>query len=415
MRSLRFIHSADLHLDSPFKGKSYLPDELKEQLRASTFEAYERLINQAIHHQVDFVLIVGDLFNEEMRSLKAQVKLREGFQRLEHYGIQVYVSYGNHDYIRGVHYPISYPSNVHIFKDEEVRSLPFYRDDRLIANIYGFSYEQRSVTENKAQLYNKQGEADYHIAMLHGSLETAQASHDVYAPFTMADLVRKSMDYWALGHIHKRQQLSDLPPVIYPGNIQGRSSKENEAKGCYLVEWKGDQFVPYFLPLHSFIYENVEQICKNLKHPEDLEALLEEAKQSIICDSPILLTITLKGDQGLLEKWKYEGVLKQWVEIVNERENIDQEWIWIDQVFIEDQPSWNESELKASAHFTGEVLRNFDNLSNDDIQDYMAPLYKHRRASKHLNDFSDTEQQEIMESAKSLVIQQLLKGKEVDS
>ncbi|MCP3033268.1 DNA repair exonuclease [Halobacillus sp. A1] len=411
MAGLRFIHSADLHLDSPFKSKSHLPDRLKEQIRASTFEAFERLVDEAVHFQVDFVILAGDLFNEETRSLKAQVKLREGFERLHLHNIQVYVSYGNHDFIEGAHYPITYPANVHVFMEEEVTSFPYWRDGDHVANIYGFSYKKRAVHDKKVREFKKTGEPDFHIAMLHGSLET-QTEHDVYAPFSLNDLLEQGMDYWGLGHIHKRQQLSVHPPVFYSGNIQGRSRKESGEKGCYVVEWRGTQFDNTFVPLHSFTYEEVTQAAYNIEYPEAIEHLLEEAKQSVKSEQPVLLTVTLKGHEGRLMKWKSEGILSEWIDLVNERENLEYGWIWIDQIFIEDEPAWNEEELKASSQFAGEFLNNLDSLSSLEWEAAIAPLYKHRRAGKQLEEITDEEREEIKQAAKQLVMQQLFSGRE---
>ncbi|MCP3026763.1 DNA repair exonuclease [Halobacillus sp. A5] len=407
MTSLKFIHSADLHLDSPFKGKNNFPEALKEQLRASTFEAYDRLIQKAILHHVDFVLLVGDLFNEEVRSLKAQVKLREGFERLKQHGIHVYVSYGNHDYMAGTHYPISYPENVHIFNEETVRSLPFQRENNVIAQIYGFSYEQRAVTNKMVQQFVKSEKAPFHIAMLHGSLET-QTEHDVYAPFSMSELYKAQMDYWALGHIHKRQELSVHPPVIYPGNIQGRSHKEYGEKGCYLVEWKDERFHCKFLPLHSFTYERLEVDCNHVGHPQELELVFEEAKRSIASTSPMLLRLTLTSSEGKLSKWESEGLIEDWMELVNERETLEEAWVWIDETVIKDIPDWDEEELKKSNYFAGEFLRNIEEVEDEEFSQYVNPLYSHRRASKWLDELTSEERKEVMQSAKELVLQQII-------
>ncbi|WP_101843405.1 DNA repair exonuclease [Halobacillus sp. Marseille-P3879] len=407
MTTLKFIHSADLHLDSPFKGRSHFPEHLKEKLRSSTFEAYERLIQQAIHHRVDFVLLAGDLFNEETRSLKAQVKLREGFFRLNQYGIQVYMSYGNHDYLAGAHYPISYPENVHIFDKQVVESIPFCREGEVIAQIYGFSYEEKAVSDKMVSFYHKEGNSPFHIAMLHGSLET-QTDHDVYAPFSMNDLYHSPMDYWALGHIHKSQILSYSPPVIYPGNIQGRSHKESGEKGCYLVEWKDEQFTWRFLPLHSFTYESVEASCYHIEHPQQLEDVIEEAKAKRSFSSPALLKLTLKSSHGRLKKWKSKGVIQEWIELINEREPLEGKWIWIDEVTVEDVPDWDEEELKNSTHFAGEFLRNLEDLTPEQFQQSIDPLYSHRRASRWLDHLTEEEKEEVLESAKEMMLQQII-------
>src|SRR5690625_3998228 len=169
--SISFIHAADLHIDSPFKGMRNAPENVFESVRHSTFDAYDRLIDTALEKAVDFVLIVGDLFDHEQQSLKAQLHVKKGFERLEAADIAVYLSYGNHDYIEGNHYPIEFPENVHTFSEANVTAKPFTKDDETIAHIYGFSYVQRDVRENKATQFTVTNETiPYHIAMLHGTL-----------------------------------------------------------------------------------------------------------------------------------------------------------------------------------------------------------------------------------------------------
>lgn len=177
-KQISFIHAADLHLDSPFSGLAHLPESIFQAVRESTFQALERLVTTAIDRQVDFVLIVGDLFDNERQSLKAQIKLRDAFEKLKKHEINVYVSYGNHDHINGNIHPVTYPDNVFIFSSEQVRSFIFTKNNKEIAEIAGFSYENRAVTENKVNEYKiKNKSIAFHIAMLHGSLQS-NTDHD---------------------------------------------------------------------------------------------------------------------------------------------------------------------------------------------------------------------------------------------
>ncbi|MCA0983898.1 DNA repair exonuclease [Halobacillus yeomjeoni] len=406
--TLRFIHSADLHLDSLFKSKSHLPERLLKQMRSSTFEAFDRLIDQALYYDVDFVLIVGDLFNESIRSLKAQVHLRDGFKKLCKKGIPVYVSHGNHDYVKGNRYPIDYPENVHVFQTEEVERFSYWKGGIHKANLYGFSFENRAVRERKVQEYRKEEDPMFHIALLHGSLET-NTDHDVYAPFKMEELYERNMDYWALGHIHQRQTLSHLPPVVYPGNIQGRSRKESGEKGCYLVEHNGEEWNLTFLPLQSFVYEEVTVSCEGVSSPKDLESIFENAKQQIShTNSSVVLSVELVSSSGILNKWDSEGILEEWVEIVNEGENFEEEWIWIDRVMISEQPVWDEEELIRSQHFAGELVKGADEVTEEEIEEWISPLFQHRKASKYLSVLTKEEMKEVKEDAKRVAIEQLL-------
>ena len=409
--SVRFIHCADLHLDSLFKTKTNLPPILLNQLRSSTFEAFDRLIEEAINCSVDFVLIVGDLYDEELRSLQAQVHLRRGFAKLEKEGIDVFLSYGNHDYINGAKYPIQFPSNVHIFESEDIESFVFYKNGEAAARIYGFSYEHKRVTERKVEQYERVPGATLHIAMLHGSVES-NTDHDVYAPFLVEEMYKKQMDYWALGHIHKRQIVSQDPPVIYPGNIQGRSRKESGAKGCYVVDLNQSHSKQTFLPLHEFVYKRMTVDCTQLESPEELEGKLEGAKQSLETDCAVMLEVELQSTSGLLNKWKTSGVLEDWVGVVNESESLSDHWVWIDTVHILDRPSWNEEELKQGQHFTGALLHEAEQITDDQLHVWLSPLMEHRKMTRLIEELSSDEKRDILEQAKTIAIEKLLAKEE---
>src|SRR5690625_125979 len=218
---LTFIHAADLHLDSPFQGLAKSPEQVFKDVQESTFQALENLTNIAIEKDVDFVLLVGDIFDENLQSLKAPIKLRQAFERLQSHNIYVYMSHGNHDYIKGHAHQVNYPANVFVFPDEHVTAYYYPNESESLAAIYGFSYEQRSVMSRKAQEYTKiKQRIPFHIATLHGSLH-GDTAHTAYAPFNLKELLQQEFDYWALGHIHNRQVLHNSPPIVYPGNIQG--------------------------------------------------------------------------------------------------------------------------------------------------------------------------------------------------
>ncbi|MFQ3543770.1 DNA repair exonuclease [Halobacillus rhizosphaerae] len=413
---LRFIHSADLHLDSPFTQLSGVPESLIEQLRASTFEAFTRLIDQAIHHKVHMVLIAGDLFNESTRSLKAQIHLRNGFRRLDNEGIQVYITHGNHDYLKGMRHPVTYPDNVHVFTQETVEVLPLIIAGTHTANIYGFSYVEKQVTDRKAAEFTRDPTCPLHIAMLHGSLDGPGGDHDVYASFSLEELREQSMDYWALGHIHKRQHLSIEPPIIYPGNIQGRSRKEQGEKGCYLVEHSFGEWAFEFLPLQSIVYEHQVTDNLSLESPHEIEPLVNQIKSNLKENySKVMLSLTFQGKSGWLQKWKSEGVIENWREVLNEEEVYESSWVFITEININDQPEVDEAQLIQSNHFSGEFLRDVEKLTEDQWNEWLKPLVKHKRAAAYLTPFTEEEKQDIISGIKEKTLPLLLKDGETNS
>src|SRR5690625_1250939 len=145
--SISFIHAADIHLDSPFKGLTHIPDALFSQVRESTFRAFDNLVTTAINRQVDFILLVGDLFDNEVQSLKAQVYLKKAFEQLQSHHINVYLSYGNHDFINGNIHPISFPENIFIFPNEHVTSFTYSKINQSLTSYFDFSYEINSISD----------------------------------------------------------------------------------------------------------------------------------------------------------------------------------------------------------------------------------------------------------------------------
>ena len=66
----RFLHAADIHLDSPLKGLAGHEGRAVERIRAATREAFDQLIGSAIDEQIDFLIIAGDLYDGDWRDYK---------------------------------------------------------------------------------------------------------------------------------------------------------------------------------------------------------------------------------------------------------------------------------------------------------------------------------------------------------
>ncbi|WP_407889536.1 metallophosphoesterase family protein [Levilactobacillus sp. N40-8-2] len=251
---MKFIHAADLHLDSPFLGLQHLPNVLLAQVRKSTFSAATKVFDQAITDQVDFVLLAGDLFDRAEQSVSAQAYLFEQFERLNDAQIPVLISFGNHDYLADQHQTVAYPANVTVFGPEaETKTLTL--DSGETVAISGFSYPQRWVPDDQVGQFPSHAATDWHIGMLHGAVSTGRDDH--YAPFTVAELLTKHYDYWALGHIHHRQFLHEQPPILYAGNTQGRAITENGTKGAYLVTSQQGRLVPEFFETATINWEAI--------------------------------------------------------------------------------------------------------------------------------------------------------------
>lgn len=275
---VKYIHAADIHLDSPFKGLKNIPEALFNKIKASTFNAFEKLVDTALFHQVDFVLLSGDIYDLEDRSIRAQVFLREEIERLNQAGISVFIIHGNHDYLTNDELHLSLPNNVTVF-DSNVETIQFETQCHETISISGFSYDRNWIEERKIKDYPyRNNTSDFHIGMLHGYMEGESTSHAHYAPFTLNELKEKNYDYWALGHIHKRQQLSKEPLIYYSGNTQGRHKNEAGEKGCLLVELKKSSKKATFIPTADIKWQTINMDLTTLK---TIDGIFDEIKRKI--------------------------------------------------------------------------------------------------------------------------------------
>ncbi|QBP18692.1 metallophosphoesterase family protein [Acetilactobacillus jinshanensis] len=240
---MKFIHTADLHLDSPFDNlrNDGTPDAVWNLVYHSTYQSFAKIVRSAIDQQVDFVLIVGDLFDRQDQNVHAQNFLKHELSLLDQHQIPVLLSFGNHDYYSGDYQKLSYPGNTYVFP-KQVTTKSLKLRDGTIVNVTGFSYGSRWEQQRIINDFPVKHDCDYQIGMIHGQISSGSSN---YTPFSLDELLSKHYDYWALGHIHKRQVLNKWPPVVYPGNIQGRTPNETGDKGYLLVD-SNHQFQPEF-------------------------------------------------------------------------------------------------------------------------------------------------------------------------
>lgn len=231
MPSFRFLHTADIHLDSPLKGLAGHEGSLTERIRGATREAFDQLVGHAIEELVDFFIIAGDLYDGDWRDYKTGLFFVNQMGRLNIAGIPVFLLYGNHDAESQITRRLVLPENVKVFGSRKPET---FKLDELNVVIHGQSFRQRDISENLALTYPDPSAGEFNIGVLHTGLG-GMGGHENYAPCDLSDLVNKGYDYWALGHVHQAQVLHERPHIVFPGNLQGRHVRETGSKGAYLV------------------------------------------------------------------------------------------------------------------------------------------------------------------------------------
>ncbi len=232
--SFRFLHAADIHLDSPMKGIKGLSTQsgdIAHQVRSATRGALRRLVSLALEEDVDFVVIAGDLYDGDWRDYRTGLFFVEQMGRLNAKDIPLYLLYGNHDAESQITKRLELPGNVHVFGSRVPQS--FQLTGPRVA-LHGQSFRQRDISENLVPGYPEPVPGIFNVGVLHTGLGGA-SGHANYAPCSLHDLVNKGYDYWALGHVHHAAELHRDPHVVFPGNLQGRSVRETGPKGACLV------------------------------------------------------------------------------------------------------------------------------------------------------------------------------------
>lgn len=231
MPSFRFLHTGDIHLDSPLKGLAGQDGRAAEAIRTATRQALANLVDAALKEEVSFVIIAGDLYDGDWRDYQTGLFFVRQMGRLAAAQIPVYLIYGNHDAESQITRRLVLPDNVKVFTSRKAQT---FKIDELGVALHGQSFKQRDVSDNLVPAYPQPWPGLFNIGLLHTGLG-GMGGHLNYAPCSTDELVNKGYDYWALAHVHQATILHREPYVVFCGNLQGRHIRETGPKGASLV------------------------------------------------------------------------------------------------------------------------------------------------------------------------------------
>ncbi len=228
----KFIHAADIHLDSAQKGLAAYEGAPVEACRGATRRAFANVVQLAIDEQAAFVVIAGDLYDGDWTDYNTGLFLVGQAARLRDHGIKVYAIRGNHDAANQMTKDLRLPDNVRLLSGDQPETVI---DDELGVAIHGQSFATRKIVHNMAQGYPDRVAGCLNLGVLHTCL-SGREGHESYAPCSIDDLRSRGYDYWALGHVHAHEILREGDPwIVFPGNTQGRHARETGPKGCMVA------------------------------------------------------------------------------------------------------------------------------------------------------------------------------------
>lgn len=372
IQPFRFLHTGDLHLDSPVTGlRGEATPEILALLRDATSSAWRNVVQLAIAERVDFLVVAGDVFERSSPTLLGQTRFRDGLAELAAAGIASYVVHGNHDPLDGVSWAPSlrFPEATHRFGTAAGESAPVLRDGVEIARVHGRSYGAAAVTENLA-IGMRRGDEPFAIGLLHANVGD-RPGHGNYAPCSLDDLRGSGIDYWALGHIHQPGVLTgDGTVAVYCGNPQGRDPGETGARGAWLVTVDAaGRATPEFRACDVVRWSSVDVAIEGLDDDEALVAAVRAALADAAAAAggrSLLLRLRLTGRGPMHPALRRPGYLDDLRRIANEELAGSPPFAWLESLTDATRPSIDLAARRAVPDFAGDFLRTVESARRAD-------------------------------------------------
>ena len=261
--SVKILHAADFHMDSPFDG---LSDEKAKERRKEQRELLFQMAELCKKENVQLVLLAGDLLDSAASYHETHEALCSAFSQMP---CEIFISPGNHDYYcpQSPYVNLEFPKNVHIFLSASIKS---YEIKELGCRIWGAGFSSRSCpsifhgfTAPKDDLIN--------LMVIHGD-----TSDKTYNLITEEDIALSGLDYLALGHIHKYSGIKKAGDTTYAyaGCPEGRGFDELGEKGVIVGEIDKGRCNMRFVPMGGREYQIVKL---DVTGKPDIEQAIREA------------------------------------------------------------------------------------------------------------------------------------------
>ncbi len=354
---MKFLHAADLHIDSPLRGLDRNEGAPVGEIRGATRRAFSALIDLALAERVDFVVLAGDIFDGSWPDVGTGLFFFRELDRLvsEQNTIPVFIALGNHDAVSRLTSRMKWPKHIVRFSHDAPQSEVL---EECNVVLHGQSFAMEAVTIDLAASYPAAHPNRHNIGVLHTALG-GHAAHARYAPTTLDILRSKGYDAWCLGHVHERAVIGRDPLILYPGNIQGRHVNECGPRGCYIIEKVDgglrETFYPldvvrwYVLPIDCADLESWDAALARIAH--EFNTLSEISDERLIC-----VRIEFSGNTKLNDEFRQSlaDLRADAIRLAGERN------IWVESVRIKTRPPISRHTLAQRADLMADLLQSLE-------------------------------------------------------
>jgi exonuclease SbcD len=364
---LKFVHAADLHLDSPLRGLGRYEGAPAEQIRGATRRALENLVALCLEERAELLLIAGDLYDDDWRDYSTGLFFAAKMAELSEAGVRVVWIRGNHDAASKITKHLRLPPNVHELSHRRPETLRLEGLGVPVA-VHGQGFASREVTEDLAASYPDPIRGLFNVGLLHTALD-GKLGHDPYAPCRLEALVNKGYDYWALGHVHQRHVLHRDPWIVFPGNLQGRHARETGPKGATLVNVEAERITAVeHRVLDDVRWEACAVDAAGAKTPDEVLERVERALALAQQGSDGRLVAARVIVQGRTPAHAALGLeLERWTfEVRGLALAARGAGVWVEKVEFATQPELDWAALRAQDDALGSLVRSLEAMLDDD-------------------------------------------------
>lgn len=395
--TFRFVHAADVHLDSPLKGLAGQEGRAAELIRSATRTAFEGLVTRTVEERAAFLVIAGDLYDGDWRDYQTGLFFVRQMGRLREAGIPAYLIYGNHDAQSKITRSLTLPDNVHVFPTRFPGTCEIAE---LGVALHGQGFKERDTSDNLARKYPAPVPGAFNIGILHTGLAGVEG-HAPYAPCTLDELRQKGYDYWALGHIHKPEILSTNPYVVFSGNVQGRHIRETGPRGAMLVTVE-DGAVSALEPTHIDVvrWAPVDVPADGIEDVADandrIRAAIEQAVEEVADGRLLACRIAVSGRTSA-----HERLLASQEELLAEARaasaGLGDEIAWVEKLIVDTAPPTDTVPDPAVAGALGDLeAAQQDETLLRDLNEQIVPFVRKLPA-----EVRDAAESQLLEAAKA--------------
>jgi DNA repair exonuclease SbcCD nuclease subunit len=413
----KFIHAADIHLDSPLHKLDAYEGAPKDEIRQASRRAFDNMVRSAIVESVDFVLIAGDLYDGDWKDYNTGLHLVSRTAELREAGIPVYIVAGNHDAASKITKKLKLPENVHLFSANKPETFTI---DEINVAIHGQSFAKPAIKKDLSNNYPSPLAGYFNIGVLH-TCASGREGHEPYAPCSLEGLESRAYNYWALGHVHQHEILLDDPLVVFSGCIQGRHIRETGPKGCVLVtvDDKGHPELE-FRPLDVIRWVITDVDAGGAESAYDVVDRVGRQLEKLVDHNeglPLVTRVMIKGETPAHSELLTD--VEHWCNEIRSAAIDSGGRVWVEKIKFHTAMPASEPDPQKGDGAIGELVSLFDEMSanadmvhalSDEFSDIQKKIPKELKDDADSLNFDDVDWlSEILKQVRPLLLQRLMR------